>query len=819
MDITLEMLKEEYDVLKESLRCAFCRNFFLHPVFLLSCGHSLCGTCGQKLRQNQLACQEESTSLSTSSNSHDPADYEARKNQVEKLFESAKGTELDHVDNLGSKRGRGSDPSDSSLPPAKVQKLSGPTLSKHRIIQCPLCLVSFSLSSLEATMSNSEDTALAARIKRFSMLDTFFEITRSDHRPPPTPSPVQAPTTPTAPQPSRPKPTSSHQKRASPQSKTSSSSSSSSDQSLSVIPSLSTAKATPHRPQPPPTQPAKAPAKKPTTAPRPASSSSSEPIPKPANTLPLSPSKQEISGAMELFERVKAQQQSLESSLIMNKKMHSKIIETKLVQRDFITASFDDLKQHFEEFFEDKKKTLLKELEERSAAKLSRLTEQRKNLESFLSVVEKSLSFSSSSLLGADLDPVASGMLPQISEVLSRVTHEIPVFQPPVETKHLELCVANDIDLPAFLEGCKLVETPSFEIVPQKAEPITPKLTSSTPAPKIPSPPVKDTKNTTVKKKKKPGPKPKKTTKTTTTRLDLLEEKNVLVPLTNGSRLIVPPSLDPRFIRNPVAIFESPTILRGQLLAPISVAVDKDNNIITCFSKYSGVQIFDENGTFIRAFGSNGTEDGMFRGPIAVAVDRNNNIIVCDPKNQSVQSFDIEGNHIKSFSTSEKTVHVPSCIAIDPHNRILIGRKNDPYITVIDQELNVAPSVLHFGVDERQGVKTIAIDKDNYTFVSRNGSSGVKIYDPSGTFLNSISDQVAFSEVTSMVVDSKRNIIFSDYQRCQVHVFSVDGKHITTFGGKSQFKWISGVTVDHNDRIIVCDSGNFRIQIFDPISH
>lgn len=522
-----------------------------------------------------------------------------------------------------------------------------------------------------------------------------------------------------------------------------------------------------------------------------------------------------MNGAKELFERVQAQHQSLESSLMMNKKMHSKIVETKLVQRGFITASFDDLKQHFEEFFEDKKQTLLKELEERSATKLSRLTEQRKTLESFLSVVENSLSFSSSSLLSAELDPVASGMLPQISQVLSRVAHEIPVFQPPVETNHLELCVANDLDLPGFLEGCKLIETPSFEVVPQKTEPIVPKLFSPQPTAKAPSSTTKDTKNTAKKQRKKPGPKPKKITPT---KDETLQEKTVLVPLTNGSRLIVPPSLDPRFIRNPIAVFESPTILKGQLLAPISVAVDKDNNIITCFSKYCGVQVFDENGTFLRAFGSKGTANGMFRGPIAVVVDRNNNIVVCDSNNQSVQSFDLEGNHLRTFSSSERTLQAPSCMTIDLQNRILVGRKNEPYITVIDQENNAAQSVLHFGVEERQGVKAITVDKDNCTFISRNDSASVKIFDASGAFLSSISDQVAFSEATSIAVDSKKNVIFSDYQRCQVHVFSVDGKHITTFGGKSQFKWISSVTVDRKDRIIVCDSGNFRIQIFDPIS-
>jgi DNA-binding beta-propeller fold protein YncE len=51
---------------------------------------------------------------------------------------------------------------------------------------------------------------------------------------------------------------------------------------------------------------------------------------------------------------------------------------------------------------------------------------------------------------------------------------------------------------------------------------------------------------------------------------------------------------------------------------------------------------FDNNGTFITKFGSNGTEPGQFRDPEHLAIDNKGNVYVSDRKNNDIQVFSLQ---------------------------------------------------------------------------------------------------------------------------------------------------------------------------------
>ena len=63
------------------------------------------------------------------------------------------------------------------------------------------------------------------------------------------------------------------------------------------------------------------------------------------------------------------------------------------------------------------------------------------------------------------------------------------------------------------------------------------------------------------------------------------------------------------------------------------------------------------------------------------------------------------------------------------------------------------------------------------------------------------------------------NIIVCDTSNHRIQVFDDQGKHLTSFGSKGssngQFNCPCGVVMDHFNNIIVCDTNNHRIQMFD----
>ena len=77
-----------------------------------------------------------------------------------------------------------------------------------------------------------------------------------------------------------------------------------------------------------------------------------------------------------------------------------------------------------------------------------------------------------------------------------------------------------------------------------------------------------------------------------------------------------------------------------------------------------------------------------------------------------------------------------------------------------------------------------------------------------------------FQSPASLAVNSKGEIVVADTNNNRIQVFDGAGKLLRKFGSKGsghgQFKEPSGITFDHkNHQIVVADTGNHRIQIFD----
>jgi hypothetical protein len=119
------------------------------------------------------------------------------------------------------------------------------------------------------------------------------------------------------------------------------------------------------------------------------------------------------------------------------------------------------------------------------------------------------------------------------------------------------------------------------------------------------------------------------------------------------------------------------------------------------------------------------------------------------------------------------------------------------------------------------------IDKapfDGYEFL---GTSSISIVDVNGTEIKKIdfvSGDVAptvtdYQYSLDVVIDNSDRIIVADSSNNRIQIFDKNGYFLTTFGSlgstNGKFNFPSSITTDNSDRIIVADSSNNRIQIFD----
>ncbi|XP_078344935.1 uncharacterized protein LOC144630438 [Oculina patagonica] len=81
------------------------------------------------------------------------------------------------------------------------------------------------------------------------------------------------------------------------------------------------------------------------------------------------------------------------------------------------------------------------------------------------------------------------------------------------------------------------------------------------------------------------------------------------------------------------------------------------------------IKIYDQSGTFMYKFGTQGNQDGQFNLPYGILVDRSNNLLVCDNKNHRVQQFSLDGRF-----TGKTFTHLPDPVGIAtaPDGRILV---------------------------------------------------------------------------------------------------------------------------------------------------
>ncbi|XP_022801934.1 protein lin-41-like [Stylophora pistillata] len=81
------------------------------------------------------------------------------------------------------------------------------------------------------------------------------------------------------------------------------------------------------------------------------------------------------------------------------------------------------------------------------------------------------------------------------------------------------------------------------------------------------------------------------------------------------------------------------------------------------------IKTFDQSGTFLYEFGTQGSQDGRFESPHGLLVDSSNNLLVCDFGNHRVQQFSLDGRFTGKSITRLPT---PTAITTAPDGRILV---------------------------------------------------------------------------------------------------------------------------------------------------
>ena len=243
----------------------------------------------------------------------------------------------------------------------------------------------------------------------------------------------------------------------------------------------------------------------------------------------------------------------------------------------------------------------------------------------------------------------------------------------------------------------------------------------------------------------------------------------------------------------------------GNFIWPVSLIVDRDENLYVSDEGLNRITILDSDGNFLGKWGEKGDGDGQFNRPSGLAFDADENMYLSDTLNHRIQKFTKDGKFLLKwgiYGDGEGELNMPWGIAVDE-----LG-----YVYVADWR--------------NDRIQKFSADGDFIMSLGKSGSADGKLNRPTG-----------------VAVDSDGDIYVADCGNNRVQLFSAEGRYVEKFIGdatlskpareylltnalplrlremanlepQKRLRSPKSVVVDDQGRLYIADYNSFRVQVY-----
>ena len=243
--------------------------------------------------------------------------------------------------------------------------------------------------------------------------------------------------------------------------------------------------------------------------------------------------------------------------------------------------------------------------------------------------------------------------------------------------------------------------------------------------------------------------------------------------------------------------------INKKILIPILAAAIVGS--IIAFGVFSTITSPDtkQEYSFVRAWGSQGIENGQFSYPDNIAIDSQNDVYVVDSGNNRVQKFTYDGKFITKWGSSCDLT--------------------DPYDDLCNKD---APGAFEIGDGQFNNPEGIAVDISGNVYVVDSGNNRVQKFANDGTFITAWGsfgqENGQFKRPTGVAVNSLGNFVYVvDSGNNRVQRFDSNGKFDFKWGsygkGNGQFHGANGIAINSFGNVYVVegeDVSHGRVQKF-----
>ena len=227
----------------------------------------------------------------------------------------------------------------------------------------------------------------------------------------------------------------------------------------------------------------------------------------------------------------------------------------------------------------------------------------------------------------------------------------------------------------------------------------------------------------------------------------------------------------------------------------------------------------------VMKIGGLGNGEGKFSCPRAIACDPSGCVYVADTGNKLIQKFDADGKFLMQFAISAGTEDCSTCdLALNIEKGLIIctetmvGSGANPTMGNTVATYTTQGILKHkFSNKVMKCALCVATTSRHEIIISDYLVHSLFMYDEHGNFLRRIGNANAFNHPAFICVGEDDSVIVSDTNNDLVQIFDRQGQFKQQFGKsgnkKGCLKQPFGVA-DDGENFLVVDSGNRRIQVF-----
>jgi DNA-binding beta-propeller fold protein YncE len=240
------------------------------------------------------------------------------------------------------------------------------------------------------------------------------------------------------------------------------------------------------------------------------------------------------------------------------------------------------------------------------------------------------------------------------------------------------------------------------------------------------------------------------------------------------------------------------------------------------------VMVFDTAGSLLYTFGEEGKGEGKFNFPYGIATDDQGKVYVADLYNGNISIFNAKGQFIDYFAKktmTDKKISAPAALRIiDKKIYMTDIQTNKAYVFDMAGKLLLEVGKPGTKDGEFNAPNGITADDEGNIYVVDTGNQRVQIFDNKGKFVKIINGsndgkgESIFVNPRGIGIDDRGIMYVVSNLTHLVYGFDKDGKKVFEFGGmgesNGQFSLPNGLFIDENDYVLITDTLNLRVQVF-----